>query len=339
MKRNAIVLLILFCLVISLCACGTKQTTLDVTIEGGVDSAGEAITSYYTALSSKDFDTLINVSASMNKSCVQNTVGNYDEEKYNAGITSMKEAVAKDFESVTITATVGETTTYASDTSEYKAFIKEFKSLCVGLEKIQSYAVTSVTLTYSDGTTEHSETKDEKCIQIQDKWFVFDYSAEEAANADESEEKEDTPVTIIGGGTSAEDAISKYYKAISNEDATSLADVLMMLNSTAIEAITGEADTQHEANVKALETELKADTETVTLTPTVTGTNTYKAGSSEMDTFLSSKEYIVRTSQIEEYTTATVSLSIKVSGDSDTYSDTATITCVKIGGAWFILDE
>lgn len=338
MKRNAIALLTLFCLVISLCACSTKQTTLDVTIEGGVDSAGEAITSYYTALSSKDYDTLINVSASMNKSCVQNTVGNYDEEKYNAGITSMKEAVSKDFESVTITAAVGETKTYASDTSEYKAFIKEFKSLCVGLEKIQSYAVTSVTLTYSDGTTEHSETKDEKCIQIQDKWFVFDYSADESAN-DESEENEDTPVTIVGGGTSAEDAISKYYKAISNKDATSLADVLMMLNSTSIEAITGEADTQHDANVKALETELKADTETVTLTPTVTDSNTYKAGSSEMNTFLSSKEYIVRTSQIEEYATATVSLSINVSGDSETYSDTATITCVKISGAWFILDE
>ena len=91
--------------------------------------------------------------------------------------------------------------------------------------------------------------------------------------------------------------------------------------------------------VKALETELKADNETVTLTPTLTNSTTYEAGSTEMDTFISSNEFIVRTSQVEAYTTASVSLSITVSGDSDTYSDTATITCVKIGGSWFIIDE
>lgn len=337
MKKNCIAILTLLCLVISLCACGTKQTTLDVTIDGGANSVDEAITSYYSALSSKDFDALINVSASMNKSCVQNTVGNYDEEKYNSGIESTKEAVAKDLDSVTITVSVGETVTYAPDTAECKAFIKEFKTICVGIDKIQTYAVTPVTLTYSDGSSENTETRDEKCIQIQDKWFVFDYSEDEV-NADDST-KADADVTIVGGGSSVEDAISKYYKAISNKDATSLADVLMTLNATAVEAVTGEPDSQHDANVKALETELKADNETVTLTPTLTNSTTYEAGSTEMDTFISSNEFIVRTSQVEAYTTASVSLSITVSGDSDTYSDTATITCVKIGGSWFIIDE
>lgn len=203
--------------------------------------------------------------------------------------------------------------------------------------RFQSYAVIIATLTFSDGESKHTEDKEEKCIKIQDRWFVFDYSAEEIS--DDENNAEDISVTIIGGGTSVEDVISKYYKAISNKDATSLADVLLMLNATAFEAITGTADTQHDANVKALETELKAEADTVTLTPTVTNSTTHQIGSSEMDTFISSKDFIVRTTQIKAYTTVAVSLTITIPGDSDTYTDSATITCIQIDESWFILDE
>lgn len=43
-----------------------------------------------------------------------------------------------------------------------------------------------------------------------------------------------------------------------------------MLNATAFEAITCTADTQPNANVKALESELKAESDPIALTPTVT---------------------------------------------------------------------
>lgn len=337
MKKNIVAIIAIPCILLSLCACGTTQMTMDVAIEGGSESPNEAIISYYSALSSKDFSTLINVSASMNKSCVQNTISNYNEENYQSGIEAMKKSVNADFDNISITVSVGESSTYEANSTECKSFIEEYEGICSGLNKIQAYAVITTSLTFSDGESKHTEDKEEKCIKIQDRWFVFDYSAEEPSDSENN--SEDISVTIKGGGTSVEDTISKYYKAISNKDAASLADVLLMLNATAYEAITGTVDTQHDANINALETELKADADTVTLTPTVTNSTTHQIGSSEMDAFISSKDFIVRTTQIKAYATATVSLTITIPGDSDTYTDSATITCVQINESWFVLNE
>lgn len=42
---------------------------------------------------------------------------------------------------------------------------------------------------------------------------------------------------------------------------------------------------------------------------------------------------------LKAYATATVSLTITIPGDSDTYTDSATITCVQINESWFVLNE
>ena len=61
MKRIISLGLMMTLLATILCACGTK--VMDVTIEGGAESATLAIEKYYTAMSSLDFDTLLEVSA------------------------------------------------------------------------------------------------------------------------------------------------------------------------------------------------------------------------------------------------------------------------------------
>ena len=148
-------------LISSLRGCSPK--VLDVNIEGGMDTASKATESYYTAMSNQDFDTLICVSASLNKTCVQNTVAGFDEEKYNKGI-----------------------------------------------EKIQSYAKVALTLKFIENANEFTEEIEQNCIQIQDKWFVFDYSTDESKANSETKD-EDVDVNIVGGGTSVDDVVSKHF--------------------------------------------------------------------------------------------------------------------------------
>ena len=87
MKRMFVLGMVFALLLGCLCGCGknptgtgaTQVTLQDVAIEGGLESATKAVEVYFAALSAQNYDDLLKSSASLNKSCVQNTVGNYDE--------------------------------------------------------------------------------------------------------------------------------------------------------------------------------------------------------------------------------------------------------------------
>ena len=351
MKRMFVLGMVFALLLGCLCGCGknptgtgaTQVTLQDVAIEGGLESATKAVEAYFAALSAQNYDDLLKSSASLNKSCVQNTVGNYDEEKYNTGIETMKTELQKDMANVTITATVGEETIYASDSSEYATFVQQYKVVCAGIEKAQAYAKVKVTLKYTEGDHEFSEEIEQNCIQIQDKWFVFDYSenTDTAPEGDSTEptEEVDVDIAIVGGGTSIDDVVAKYFKAISEKNAENMADVLLTMNKTALQAVCGGFDEeQHKKGLEAMKTEMAADPDKATLTPSVTDTKKYETKDAEFATFLSTNANIlVRTNQIKAYAVATVSLSISVPGESETFSATETITCVQVDDAWFVI--
>ena len=336
MKKVMIFALSVMVLISSLCGC--SQKVLDVNIEGGMDTASKATESYYTAMSNQDFDTLISVSASLNKTCVQNTVAGFDEEKYNKGIETMKTELKKDMENVTVTATIGKETTYDSASKEFKSFIKEFKSVCAGIEKIQSYSKVALTLKFIENANEFTEEIEQNCIQIQDKWFVFDYSTDESKANSETKD-EDVDVDIVGGGTSVDDVVSKYFKAISEKNAKNMADVLITMNKTALLAVSGGFDeAEHAKGLDAMKTEMAADPDKATLTPTVTENKTYEENDEEFKTFLATNSAILsRTKQIKAYSVATVSLNISVPGETETFTATETITCVKVDTSWFVM--
>ena len=354
MKRMFVFGMIFTLLLGCLCGCGkdsastgatqeTQVTLQDVAIEGGLESATKAVEVYFAALSAQNYDDLLKSSASLNKSCVQNTVGNYDEEKYNTGIETMKTELQKDMANVTITATVSAETVYSSGSSEYEAFAAQYKVVCAGIEKAQAYAKVKVTLKYTEGDHEFSEEIEQNCIQIQDKWFVFDYSenTNTTPESDQTEptEEADVDITIVGGGTSVDDVVAKYFKAISEKNAENMADVLLTMNKTALQAVCGGFDEeQHKKGLEAMKTEMAADPDKATLTPSVTDTKKYETKDAEFATFLSTNANIlVRTNQIKAYAVATVSLSISVPGESETFSATETITCVQVDDAWFVI--
>lgn len=353
MKKLASLFLSLV-LLVSLCACSEKKTdttttdattadmtTMDVTIEGGADSAAEAVQKYYEAMPALNYEDMILVSASLNKSCVQNTVANYNEEKYNTGIETMKTELAKDMANVSITVAVGETTEYDATSETYKTFVKEYKVVCIGLDKAQCMAKVKVTLTFKESENEFTEDIEQNCIKIQDRWFVFDYS-EETTQTDTTAPTESTEpvhVDIVGGGTSIEDVTKKYFKAISDKNATDLANVLVTMNKTAMEAICGGVnDEEYQKGFDAMKAELAADTDTAVLTPTVSESKTYQPGSNEFTTFLSTHStLLIITDQIKEYADVSVSLSITVPGETETFSATEKITCIRIDDAWFVM--
>jgi hypothetical protein len=336
MKKIICLGLVVFML-FGLCACGAK--TLDVTIDGGAETAKQAVQKYYDALSSLDYENLIIVSASLNKTCVQNTVANYDEEKYNSGIETMKAELEKDLAKVSIVATVGDETTYDSNSEQYKTFIKDYKKICAGIDKIQSLSKVKVTLTYKEDGNEFTEEIEQNCILIQNKWFVFDYSEDAANESDASDETEPTTVEIVGGGSSIEDVAKKYFKAISDKNATNMADVLVTMNKTALQAISGPVDdSEYQKGLDAMKTEMAADTDTAVLTPTVSDSKTYKSDSTEFAAFISKHaDILVNTTQVKEYAEVTISLSIAVPGESETFSATEKLTCIKIDNAWFVM--
>lgn len=348
--------IIAFCfallMVMSLCSCKSTKT-LDVAISGGADTASIATEKYYNALSSLDYDTLLEMSASLNKSCVQNTVAKYDETKYNNGIETMKSELKNDMSNVTITATVDEETIYDSSATEYSSFIKEYKVVCAGLDKIQNYAKVKVTLTYKEGAHTFTEQIDQNCIEIKDRWFVFDYSEEEAENAeknnvtvddantatpDTSTEPVHQSVEIVGGGSSVEDAVKKYYSAISNKKASDLADVLLTMNKTTLQAVCGGySESEYAKGLDGMQTEMNADKDKAVLTPTVSKKETHKSGEDKFNTFMTTHaNTFIYTDQVKSYTVATVSLSIKESGSTDTFSASETVTCVQVDNSWFV---
>lgn len=332
-------LILAMVLLVSLCACAAK--TMDVTIEGGADSAADAVQKYYEALPVLNYEDMILVSASLNKSCVQNTVANFKEDSYNTGIETMKTELAKDMANVSITVVVGETTEYDASSETYTTFIKTYKKICAGLNKIQSLATVQVTLTFKESDKEFTEEVAQNCIKIQDKWFVFDYSEDSAQTEDatQTETTEPLPVQIVGGGTSIEDVATKYFKAISDKNATDLADVLVTMNKTAMEAICGGVnDEEYQKGLEAMKTELAADTDTAVLTPSVAESKTYQPGSEEFTTFLTTNStLLLNTTQIKEYADVSVSLSITVPGETETFSATEKITCIRIDDAWFVM--
>lgn len=346
MKKLVILGLIISMFLSVLCACGESEEVMDVTIDGGYSSATEAAEKYFKALPELDFDTLIKASASLNKSCSQNTVSNYSDEKYTNGIETMKKELKKDMENISIDVTTGKETVYDSESKEYKAFVKEYEKICSGISKIQNYATVELTLKHTEGEHEFTEELSQNCIQIQDKWFVFDYSEEEENSESEADAKDadkaenaDVDVKITGGGKSVDDAVAKYFKAISDKNAENMADVLVTMNKTALSAVTGHFDdAEHKKGLEAMKTEMASDPDTATLTPTVTETKTYEEKDAEFKTFLSNNAKILpRTKQIKAYATATVSLSISVPGETETFSATETLTCVKVDSAWFVM--
>ena len=277
MKRIISLGLMMALLVTILCACGTK--VMDVTIEGGTETATQAVQQYYESMSNMDFDALISVSASLNKTCVQNTTANFDEEKYNTGVETMKTELQKDMANVTITVAINEEEIFDSNSNEYKTLITEYKDICAGIEKVQNYAQVKTTLTYKEGNYDFVEDKDVSCIKIQEKWFVFDYSA----NTEETEEEKETKkqIVLIGGGTSVDDVVSKYFAAITQKNATNLADVLVTMNATAIQALGNDYDeTQHKAALETMKGEMAADPDNATLSPIVSISNIYDQHSS-----------------------------------------------------------
>ena len=334
MKRIISLGLMMTLLATILCACGTK--VMDVTIEGGAESATLAIEKYYTAMSSLDFDTLLEVSASLNKTCVQNTVAKYDEEKYNTGIETMKTELQKDMGNVSIVASVSEENIYDNTSDEYKTFVEEYKEVCAGINKAKNYAKVKTTLTYTEGEFTFTEEKEINCIEIQDKWFVFDYSS----NATEADEETTKKIEIVGGGDSIEDVVAKYFGAISQKNADNLADVLVTMNATATQAIgNGYDEAQHQTALEAMRSELASDPDNATLTPTVSSSNTYETGSEELNSFVTTHANILKdSSRISAYADAVVSLSISVPGESETFSATENITCLKIDNSWFIIN-
>lgn len=333
--KKIICLELVVLMLLGLCACGAKTFT----IVGGAESAKQAVQKYYDALSSLDYENLIMVSASLNKTCVQNTVANYDEEKYNLGIETMKTELKKDLEKVSIVATVGDETSYDSNSEQYKTFVKEYKKICAGIDKIQSISKVKVSLTYKEDGMEFTEEIEQNCILIQDKWFVFDYSEDTSNESDASSETEPTTVEIVGGGSSIEDVANKYFKAISDKNATNMADVLVTMNKTALQAISGHVDdSEYQKGLDAMKTEMAADTDTAVLTPTVSDSMIYQSDSTEFATFISKHtDIFINTTQIKEYAEVSVTLSITVPGESETFSATEKLTCVKIDNAWFVM--
>ena len=90
--------------------------------------------------------------------------------------------------------------------------------------------------------------------------------------------------------------------------------------------------------VDAMKAEMAADTDTAVLTPTVSDSKTYKYDSTEFATFISKHaDILVNTTQVKEYAEVTISLSIAVPGESETFSATEKLTCIKIDNAWFVM--